>query len=258
MAKKKKNFDEPKGGDSFIQLFTSLSVILLAFFILLNAMSTVDGNKTKRAMGSLLGSFGSIPGGTYNKTAKGIIDTSSMMLAQEDIDNISSSLQEMIDTYKLSGELNISTKGDDLIFSIQNSLIFKENSDEINKDSYAILNDFVNKLKGVNKSVLIEGHTCPDSFQNTKFKSDWEYTYRRTLSVINYFMNNGIAENKFQLFCMSSNEPILPNDNEFGRSKNQRTNITIVKGMFEKNLVPKAESVDIGGFDLDFDEEEIK
>jgi chemotaxis protein MotB len=54
--------EEEEGGDSFRLLFVTLSMILLAFFILLNSMGTIDKNKKRTALGSLLGAFGLMPG----------------------------------------------------------------------------------------------------------------------------------------------------------------------------------------------------
>ena len=47
--------------DGFIVQFTALVMILLALFILLNALATLNDSKKRKAIGSLLGSFGDLP-----------------------------------------------------------------------------------------------------------------------------------------------------------------------------------------------------
>ena len=69
MARNKKKGDG--GSNSFIVLFTSLSVILLAFFILLNSMATIDSERVRKALGSLVGGFGILPGGFVLDSMKG-------------------------------------------------------------------------------------------------------------------------------------------------------------------------------------------
>ena len=49
--------------DGFIVQFTALVMILLALFILLNALATLNDSKKRKAIGSLLGSFGVLPSG---------------------------------------------------------------------------------------------------------------------------------------------------------------------------------------------------
>ena len=61
MGKKKKETIE-EGGGSFMMMFVTLSLILLAFFILLNSLAVLDAKKKRMALGSLLGSFGIMPG----------------------------------------------------------------------------------------------------------------------------------------------------------------------------------------------------
>lgn len=59
MAKRKKEEEEH---DEFIVLFTALSMILLAFFILLNTMAVLDPMRSQKAMDSLVGTFGIMQG----------------------------------------------------------------------------------------------------------------------------------------------------------------------------------------------------
>jgi chemotaxis protein MotB len=51
------------GRENFVVLMTSLSMILLAFFILLYSIAVLDEQRRLAAMGSLLGSFGFMSGG---------------------------------------------------------------------------------------------------------------------------------------------------------------------------------------------------
>ena len=59
--KKKKQDDD--GVDIGRTMTVSLFLILLTFFILLNSIAVIDENKKRVALGSLLGSFGQLPGG---------------------------------------------------------------------------------------------------------------------------------------------------------------------------------------------------
>ena len=57
----KRKPEEPEK-DEFIVLFTALSMILLAFFIMLNTMAVIDPVRSRKAIDSLVGSFGMMPG----------------------------------------------------------------------------------------------------------------------------------------------------------------------------------------------------
>ena len=56
--------DNANQGSSLLQMMTiSLFIILLAFFILLNAIAVIDSQKRRVALGSVLKSFGVLSGG---------------------------------------------------------------------------------------------------------------------------------------------------------------------------------------------------
>ena len=53
-------------------LFTSLNIILLAFFIMLNALAVVDEKREIIVLGSLIGTFGILPKGLSPTKGEGI------------------------------------------------------------------------------------------------------------------------------------------------------------------------------------------
>ena len=67
MAKRKKSGAASSGGmspeDAFALMFSSLNLILLSFFILLNSLSVKDNERERKAIGSLRGTFGILEGG---------------------------------------------------------------------------------------------------------------------------------------------------------------------------------------------------
>jgi hypothetical protein len=62
MARKKVVYVEPPR-NTLIMLYCSLFLILLTFFVVLASMSIVDSKRQRLAIGSILGSFGVLPGG---------------------------------------------------------------------------------------------------------------------------------------------------------------------------------------------------
>jgi len=66
--------------NGFDVMFVSLGLILLAFFIALNAMAVLDDSKTREAIGSLTGEFGMLPDGI------GVHDEGSFVSAPENVD----------------------------------------------------------------------------------------------------------------------------------------------------------------------------
>ncbi|MCU0594180.1 MAG: hypothetical protein MUC98_01780, partial [Desulfobacterota bacterium] len=63
MGNRRRNIEEPTGGDGGLTLTVSLFLILLVFFILLCSIAIIDQARVRLAIGSLVGSFGSFHAG---------------------------------------------------------------------------------------------------------------------------------------------------------------------------------------------------
>lgn len=63
MGRKKKKTDETRTPDLIQMMTVSLFIILLAFFIMLNAIAVVDDDRKRVALGSLMENFGILSGG---------------------------------------------------------------------------------------------------------------------------------------------------------------------------------------------------
>ena len=63
MGKRRAPEPEEPEADGFVVMMTSLSMIMLAFFIVLNTMATITQVKVMKALDSLYGSFGPLSGG---------------------------------------------------------------------------------------------------------------------------------------------------------------------------------------------------
>jgi outer membrane protein OmpA-like peptidoglycan-associated protein len=75
-----------------------------------------------------------------------------------------------------------------------------------------------------NVSILVEGHT--DDRGGHKFND--ELSLRRAESVKNYLAKRGISIDRVKTVGYGKRKPIAPNDTEFGRRLNRRTEIVII------------------------------
>ncbi|WP_130735680.1 OmpA family protein [Flavobacterium sp. J27] len=90
------------------------------------------------------------------------------------------------------------------------------------KERIAAIVDYVNHVQGA--KINITGHS--DNDPGVRHTNQY-YSEQRAKFAKDYFVANGIPENKIEIYGKGESEPIADNATEVGRAKNRRTEITI-------------------------------
>jgi chemotaxis protein MotB len=146
---------------------------------------------------------------------------------------LAQSLKKEIGEYK--AKLQMTERG--LIITFLAEIFFDSGKDKIRDDAKSILEKVARVLnENVSDSlVAIEGHTDNEPIRYSSWKSNWELSANRALSVLHYF----IDECKIEPQRLSANgygefRPVVPNDTAEGRQKNRRVEIVIFPSKLSK------------------------
>jgi len=137
---------------------------------------------------------------------------------------------------KLSQEINdkqiklqMMEKG--LVITVVGDLIFDSGKAKIRPEAVGLLNKVANILKE-NMSqfnVGIEGHTDNVPIQRSGWKSNWELSTARSLSVLHFLVNEeGISPERLSAIGYGEYRPVASNDTKSGRKQNRRVEIVIL------------------------------
>jgi len=77
-------------------------------------------------------------------------------------------------------------------------------------------------------NVGIEGHTDNDPIKKSGWKSNWELSTARALSVLHYLSEQSVNEPRLSAIGYGEYRPVAPNDSKEGRQKNRRVEIVIL------------------------------
>jgi chemotaxis protein MotB len=156
-------------------------MILLAFFIMLNSLATPDVSRSRAAMGSLVGTFGTLPGFEQQRLQVELeYESSKSQKAGND-------LEKLVRT-KLEGETNLLVeKHDDgrIVVSVGPDLIFKKGGVEISPAAFNTLDQLAELVHDLRMPVRIEGHA-----DASPSASNWYLSARRAASVYRYMAAN--------------------------------------------------------------------
>lgn len=108
-----------------------------------------------------------------------------------------------------------------------NNLFFTANKAEILPESYPELDKIIDVLKNNPRmKILVSGHT---SKNNSTAEWNMNLSTNRALSVKNYFIQHGIAENRVQHIGYGSDKPINKLPGEANLAKNRRVEFEILE-----------------------------
>ncbi|MDJ0761613.1 MAG: OmpA family protein [Myxococcota bacterium] len=233
MAKKKKAEADDGGGDGFMMMFVTLSLILLAFFILLNSMAVIDSNRKRVALGSLLGSFGLLPGASSTDSsrdvkmnAEGIIGGEGTLEVFDEAKKEVSRLQAMPDVSEGDAKISLNETTGEINVILADRLLFHAGAAVISVMLFPLLEKIAEIAKRSGGEVKVTGHTDDRPLRGKQ--SNWQLSIERGTIVARHLESIGpLAFGKIYVSGASHYQPRTSNDTEEGRAKNRRVEVLI-------------------------------
>lgn len=229
--------DDDVGGSEWLATYGDLVTLLLCFFILLYSMSIMDIAKFKKAAGSLNGMGITGQSGSMNSNVGDTISNLDILNAidvQEEMDDIYSKIKAIVDSKGLSEDVQVEKVGPGVLLRFKDEILFDVGQADLKANAQSTLQRIGEILKAHDKNIRVEGHTDNVPINTSKFRSNWELSTSRAISVVKYFteeltVEERIDPKKFEVSGYGEYHPIAANDSEQNKQKNRRIEITILK-----------------------------
>jgi chemotaxis protein MotB len=229
MARKRKR--DSGGGASWLETYSDMVTLLLTFFIMLYAMSTIDaqkyaiiveafskGTEVEKQIEELSGT-GQMDGGSIEVEEAD----------EHDIDQLYEMLKSYVDENNLSESVEISKSEEYVFIRFSDNITFKGYSNNLNQSGRDILDVLANGLNLVDEyveEVIIAGHTA--EVEKDKSNIDRALSTDRANAVLQYLESkNVISPAKYLAIGYGLYSPIADNSTPEGRAKNRRVEIFI-------------------------------
>ncbi len=228
MARKEKK-EQPAYVKSNIglMLYTSLMIILLAFFIMLSSLAVVDERREQKVLGSLVGNFGILPGGLSAMQSEG----KSISPPSSPMDEIKSDIEQMKDilaTRNIEEEINVLRGRTRRIMSFSEAVLFPPDGVEILPEMRPVLRKLSEILNGSDYPIIIEGHTDDQPPRNAALINNWYVSSTRAANILRFFVEEGgLDPNRLSAFGYASYSPIAANTTQEKRARNRRIDIVL-------------------------------
>lgn len=248
--------------------YGDLITLLLAFFVVMYAVSSVNEGKYRVLSDSLSAAFRGTPKTTApieigdkvikvkrDDTVAGLTPTQAMKLpGQNERDQTS-----LVEQFNKMGR-NIETDGGegpglrqlaeqveqamapliskDLVtvtrkplwveVEIKTDILFPSGSAEMQPQAVAILDGIAGILKPLASPIRVEGHTDNRPIRTPQFPSNWELSAARAARIVRLFEERGIAPERMSVAGQGEYQPVADNATAEGRNRNRRVTLVIL------------------------------
>jgi chemotaxis protein MotB len=226
MARKKVEHDGSEGSSLLQMMTVSLFIILLAFFIMLNAIAVVNDDRKRVALGSVLKSFGVLSGGW--SVLKGQSDNWAMSAFPSYHGPIELKNLSNLDPHLLE-QLHVTSTQRGSLITIPAAVLFQPQQSVLKADAAKVLPPIVKIIKSNAFPVEINGycHLLASDSENTA--SDREISAMQALEVMLYLMERGqVSSSRLTAMGWGKQRAAVAADTRESRLVNQRIEILLV------------------------------
>lgn len=253
----------PVGLPPWVMTFADLMTLLMCFFVLMLSFSEMDVARFKLLSGSMKDAFGvqtivdarTIPKGTSiiaQEFSPGIPDPTAMKAVNQfTVDSSRNTLDALARQARLlrettdqvqriraalhdeieKGSVAVQTEGLRIIIHILENPSFDSGYADVRPEFLPVLAKIGRLIDHSSGIVTVSGHTDNVPIANERFRSNWELSTSRAVSVAHQLLRtSSLDESRFVVTGHADTRLLAPNDSEANRAKNRRVDISIVRG----------------------------
>ena len=117
-----------------------------------------------------------------------------------------------------------------LVVTFVAEVLFDSGKADLREDSFPKLDKLAQVLQTTvsNLNIGIEGHTDNEPIKKSSWKSNWELSSTRAISVLHYLAGRSIKPERLSATGYGEYHPVSSNDTKEGRQKNRRVEVVIL------------------------------
>lgn len=235
--------------DRWLITYADLITLLLAFFVMMYAISQVDVAKFETIARSLATEFTSDPSlielGNRADVEKHPPESEGLDLSQlekkedkreadnaksnAELDALYAKIKQYVVEHDLESDIRVENARRGVEITFAEHILFDLGKAELKKQSTKVLKPIVPLLNELNNPISVEGHTDNLPIISGAYKSNWELSTERALSVLTYLEKAGVDSKRLALVGYGEYKPVKPNNSDDNRQFNRRVNLVILR-----------------------------
>lgn len=203
--------------EDWLLTYSDMVTLILCFFILLGAISTIDPAKLQQVAQSMI------------KAMRGKVEQPIVSL-QEVADKVS----EIVQKQHLEEDVDVEVTPRGVVINAKGAIFFASGRAEILESAKPLLYTLTEEIKRVPYNIAVEGHTDNVPISTPEFSSNWELSAARATQVVRFFIKQGVPKERLQAIAYADTKPRVPNTTPEGfpipenQAKNRRVAIVFL------------------------------
>ena len=262
-GRKGKHGGDHENHERWLLTYADMITLLVAFFIMLYAMSVTNSAKfnslaisVRSGFGNVMPSKPSILDGMGAGTPKNVmtpnlpVKPSTALGMSKDGPNkdgtegskgaaadngekakkVLEQLKKLLAQGDMANHVSVTTDERGIIVTVlADKFTFDSGSADLKPSLKPVLDRVSSVIKSERSSVRIEGHTDDRPISNSRFPSNWQLSATRAANVLCYFVEtDGVSPDKINCVGYADQRPIVRNTTEENRARNRRVEIVIL------------------------------
>lgn len=234
MARRKKH-EEHANHESWAIPYGDLVTLLLAFFVVMYSISVVNEGKYRVVSDSLNAAFrgepttvlpiqvGSIATSTVASPIVQLPQDVQLMALRQLAEQAESAMAPMI----MQGLVDVHSGDGKLSISIRSDILFASGSADLSAEAQPVIRRLGEVLNAFPVTIRIEGHTDNVPVSSALYRSNWDLSAARAVSVVHLLVAEGIAPDRLSAVGYGEFHPAVPNLTPDGRNTNRRVVMSV-------------------------------
>jgi chemotaxis protein MotB len=227
--------EEHQNHEAWAIPYGDLVTLLLAFFVVMYAISSVNEGKYRVVADSLNAAFRG-PATTTDPVQVGekAATTAAAPIVQLEpevktmaLRQLAQQVTEAMDALIVQGLVDVQAGDGFVEIAIRSDLLFASGVAKLAPEAQTAIRMLGDALKAFPNSIRVEGHTDNVPVAGGAFASNWELSAARAASVVHMLVDSGVDPRRLSVVAFGEFRPVLPNATPDGRNANRRVVLTI-------------------------------
>ncbi|MGB5106727.1 MAG: flagellar motor protein MotB [Candidatus Zixiibacteriota bacterium] len=258
---------EGENSDRWLMTYADLITLLLAFFVIMYAMSKVDAKKFEQMSQNLQGEFNASDaqkGAATTDLGAGVLKIGRLKLVAQRLESpsfgqlkhrvslgpatnipMSSGFDNSSTGDSTQGQFSVELNERGLVVHVVESALFNSGQADIQPRAREVLDRIAAEIRTLPNQIRIEGHTDSLPISSFKYPSNWELSAARATAIVRYFVDrHAFSPERVSALGFGEFRPLVPNDTPENRARNRRVDIVILTDALSR-FEPRAKLAEV-------------